>query len=98
MSVLASTDAVTWLSICVKALVYATALLAMGSTLSVLMLRSLPPSEVQALKRLSVLCAIGAAFLSLARLPLRASFLMGGTLQGATEPIMLTMVSQSPLG
>jgi putative copper resistance protein D len=98
VSVLASADAVTWLSICVKALVYATALLAIGSILSVLTLRSLPSSEVQALRRLSVFCAIGAALFSLSRLPLRASFLMGGTWQGATEPMMLTMVLQSPLG
>ncbi|MDU9006432.1 copper resistance D family protein [Sedimentitalea todarodis] len=98
LNALASADAVTWLSIVVKALVYATAFLAMGSVLSIWALRRLPPSEVQALRRLSVLCAIGAALLSLARLPLRASFLMGGTWQGATDPMMLTMVSESPLG
>lgn len=98
LSALASADLVTWLSICVKALVYATALIAMGSILSILMLRRLPAPEVQTLRRLSVLCAIGAALLSLMRLPLRASFLMGGTWQGATDPMMLTMVSESPLG
>jgi len=98
LSALASADLVTWLSICVKALVYATALIAMGSILSILMLRRLPAPEVQALRRLSVFCAIGAALLSLMRLPLRASFLMGGTWQGATDPMMLTMVSESPLG
>ena len=96
LSALASADLVTWLSICVKALVYATALIAMGSILSILMLRRLPAPEVQTLRRLSVFCAIGAALLSLLRLPLRASFLMGGTWQGATDPMMLTMVSESP--
>lgn len=98
LSTLSSVDLVTWLSICVKALVYATTLLAMGSILSILALCRLPASEVQALRRLSVLCAIAAALLSLVRLPLRASFLMGGTWQGATDPMMLTMVSESPLG
>lgn len=98
LSALASADLVTWLSICVKALVYATALIAMGSILSILTLRRLPAPEVQALRRLAVFCAIGAALSSILRIPLRASFLMGGTWQGATEPMMVTMVWDSPLG
>ncbi|MDA0962022.1 MAG: copper-binding protein, partial [Proteobacteria bacterium] len=98
LSALASADLVTWLSICVKALVYAAALVAIGSVLSLLTLRRLPAPEVQALRRLAFVCAIGAAILSLLRIPLRASFLMGGTWQGATEPMMVTMVWDSPLG
>jgi putative copper resistance protein D len=98
LSALASADLVTWLSICVKALAYATALIAMGSVLSILTLHRLPAPEVQALRRLAVFCAIGAAVFSLLRIPLRASFLMGGTWQGATEPMMVTMVWDSPLG
>jgi putative copper resistance protein D len=95
---LASADALTWLSIVVKALVYATAFLAMGSVLNLLALSSLPASEVRRLRKTSVVCAIGAGLFSVLRVPLRASFLMGGTWQGATEPMMLTMVSESPLG
>lgn len=98
LSALASADTVTWISICVKAVVYATALLAAGSVLTVLTLRSLPSREVQSLKWLAVGCAVMAAVMSLARLPLRASFLMGGTWQGGTDPIMLAMVWDSPLG
>ena len=98
LSALASADLLTWVSICIKALVYAAALIAMGSILSILTLRRLPAPEVQALRRLAVFCAIGAAILSLLRVPLRASFLMGGTWQGATEPMMVTMVWDSPLG
>lgn len=98
LSALASADLVTWLSICVKALAYATTLIAMGSVLSILTLRRLPAPEVQALRRLAAFCAIGAAVFSLLRIPLRASFLMGGTWQGATEPMMVTMVWDSPLG
>jgi putative copper resistance protein D len=98
ISALASADPVTWISICVKALVYATTLLAMGSILSLLTLRKLPAREVHSLKWIAVACAIAAAVSSLARLPLRASFLMGGTWQGATEPMMLAMVWDSPLG
>ncbi|WP_282063620.1 copper resistance D family protein [Roseobacter litoralis] len=98
LSALASADAVTWLSICVEALVYAATLLAMGSILSILTLGRLPASEVQALRQLSVLCAIAVAPLYLLRLPLQASFLMGGTWQGATDPMMLAMVADSALG
>lgn len=98
LSALASADLVTLVSICVKALVYATALLAAGSVLTLLTLRSLPSDEVQFLRQAAVSCAALAAVLSLARLPLRASFLMGGTWQGATDPMMLMMVSESPLG
>jgi putative copper resistance protein D len=97
-SALTSADPVTWISIGVKALVYATTLLAAGSVLTLLTLRSLPAREVRSLKWLAVFCAVVAAVMSLARLPLRASFLMGGTWQGATEPMMLAMVWDSPLG
>lgn len=98
LSVLAEADAVTWLSIGVKALVYAAALLAMGSVLSLVALRGLPASERRVLRRWAAFWAIGAAFLSLVRLPVRASFLMGGTWQGATDPMMLQLAVQSPLG
>ena len=98
LNALASADVVTWLSIILKALVYATAFLAMGSVLNLLTLRRLPASEVSKLRQMSFVCAIGAALFSVLRVPLRASFLMGGTWQGATEPMMLTMVWESPLG
>ncbi|EAQ23079.1 copper resistance D family protein [Roseovarius sp. 217] len=95
---LSSADGVTWLSICVKVMVYASTLLAAGSVLAVLFLRSLPEAEQHRLRQMAVLMAIAAAILSLLRLPIRASFLMGGTWAGATEPMMLNMVMNSPLG
>lgn len=98
LTALVSADLITWLSICIKALVYATVLIAMGSILCILALRRLPASEVHVLRRLAAFCAIGAALLSLLRIPLRASFLMGGTWQGATDPVMVMMVWESPLG
>jgi putative copper resistance protein D len=98
LSALGAADAVTWLSIGVKTLVYGATLLAMGSVLILVSLRSLPASEGRALGRMAVVCALVAGLLSVLRLPLRASFLMGGTWQGATDPMMLTMVSESPLG
>jgi putative copper resistance protein D len=98
LDALSSAGGVTWLSICVKAMVYATTLLAAGSVLAVLFLRSLPSTEQRILRRTAFLMAIVAAVLSLARLPIRASFLMGGTWAGATDPMMLNMVMDSPLG
>lgn len=98
LTLLASADLVTWMSICVKALAYATTLMAVGSVLALLSLRPLPPEEMRALRRSALVCAVLAAVVSLARLPLRASFLMGGTWQGASDPVMLAMVSESPLG
>lgn len=98
LDALSSSDGVTWLSICVKAMVYASTLLAAGSVLAVLFLRSLPEAEQHRLRQTAALMAIAAAILSLLRLPIRASFLMGGTWAGATEPMMLNMVMGSPLG
>jgi putative copper resistance protein D len=98
LSALAATEPLVWISICVKALVYAASLTAAGSALCAVALRGLPPPEVGMLKRIAAVCAIAAALVSLARLPLRASFLMGGTWQGAVDPLMLGMVADSPLG
>jgi putative copper resistance protein D len=98
LSAIASADALTWISICVKALVYATSLTAAGSVLCIIFLRALPESEVRVLTRFAVWLALAAAVLSLARIPLRASFLMGGTWQGGTDPMILGMVLESPLG
>lgn len=98
LSALASADGVTWISIAVKALVYGTSLLAAGSVLCTVSLRGLPPIEVRRLAQLAAICAVAAAVLSLMRIPLRASFLMGGTWQGAVDPMILNMVMQSPLG
>lgn len=98
LSTLASADAVTWVSIVVKALVYAASLLAAGSVLCAISLRALPPLELRRLARLAAFCAVAAAVLSFARIPLRASFLMGGTWQGAYNPMILNLVMESPLG
>jgi putative copper resistance protein D len=95
---IATVDALTWVSICVKALVYAASLAAAGSVLCIIFLRALPVSEIVVLKRFAVWLALAAGVLSLIRIPLRAGFLMGGTWQGATDPMILSMVVQSPLG
>lgn len=98
ISALSSADAVTWLSISVKAMAYATTLLAAGLALTVLFLRTLPEDEERSLGGIAVLMAMASAFFSVLRLPIRASFLMGGTWAGALDPMILSMVLESPLG
>lgn len=98
LSAVASAEALIWISICVKALVYATSLTAAGSVLCVIFLRALPVSEVRMLKRFAIWLALAAAVLSIAQIPLQADFLMGGIWQGGTDPMILGMVAQSPLG
>lgn len=98
MAALASADAVTWLSICIKAMVYATTLLAAGLVLILLSVRTLPEDEDRRLRRIAVLMAIASAVFSVLRLPIRASFLMGGTWAGAMDPMIFGIVLESPLG
>jgi copper resistance protein D len=98
LNALLSADGIIWLSICIKMLVYASALLAAGSVLAVLFLRNLPAAEQRRLRRTAVVTGVAAAALSLLRLPIRASFLMGGTWGGAMDPMMLNIVMDSPLG
>lgn len=98
MAALASADANTWLSILVKTLAYAATLVAAGSVLVVVSLRGLSADGRAVLRRMAAVTALAAAALSVLRVPVRASFLMGGSLEGAIDPIMLGIVADSPLG
>lgn len=98
LAALTSADAVTWLSISVKALAYAATLSAIGSVLVLVVLRELSEGGRTALRLTAVASALAAALFSALRLPVRASFLMGGTWDGATDPMILGMVADSPLG
>lgn len=98
IAALVSADAVTWVSILVKTLAYAATLIAAGSVLVSVGLRELTGDGRAALRRIAVIAALGAAVLSILRVPVRASFLMGGTLDGAVDPMMLGIVTESPLG
>lgn len=95
---LASADAITWLSIVVKALAYASSLSAVGAVLVMASLRELSEDGRASLRRTAVLSAIAAAIFTVLRLPVRASFLMGGTWDGALDPVILGLVAESPLG
>lgn len=98
LNAIAAADMLMWVSIFMKSLAYATTLVAAGSVLCILTLKTLPQSEVRTLKRLAAISALASVLVSLARLPLRASFLVGGTWQGATDRALLTMVAEGPLG
>lgn len=95
---LASADAVTWLAILLKSLTYAATLLAAGSVIVRLGLRRLSDDGRAALVRLAIGSALVAAALSLLRVPVQASFLMGGTWAGAVDPAIIAMVADGPLG
>jgi len=98
LATLTSADALTWMSILVKALTYATTLVAAGSVLVACALRRLDAEMRRSLARIAVVSALAAAALSLLRFPVRASFLMGGSLDGALDPAILGMVADGPLG
>lgn len=98
LSALASADAVTWASIVVKAFAYAATLGAIGSVLVLALLRDLSESGRVAVRRTASLSAFAAAIFSVLLLPLRASFLMGGTWDGAMDPMILDLVADSPIG
>ena len=95
---LSSIDAAIWLSILVKAVAYATTVLAIGSVLILCLLRGLSADGQKMLRRIAVASAIAAAFFTALRLPLQASFLMGGTFEGALDPMILSLVVEGPLG
>lgn len=98
LATLASADAVTWVSIAVKVLAYATTLSAIGAVLVLACLRPLTEAGRGALRKTAALSAGAAAILTALRLPVQASFLMGGTWEGALDPRILDMVADSPLG
>lgn len=98
ISALASADATAWLSVLVKTLAYAATLFAAGSVLVSAGLRELTEDGRVSLRRMAVIGALAAAVLSGLRVPVRTSFLMGGSIGGATDPMMLGTVAGSPLG
>ena len=91
-------DGITAVSILVKAGAYLASLAAAGSALALLGLSRFDCDTARAVRRLAVAGAVAAALLSAFRIPVRASFLMGGTFPGAIDPAILGMVADSPLG
>lgn len=91
-------DAVTAVEILVKTGASAASLVAAGSTLCLLALSRLDDPTRRSVQRVATAAAIVAGVASALGVPVRASFLMGGTLTGAFEPGIIAMVAGSPLG
>ena len=98
LSTLFDVDGVTAVEILVKTAAYSASLAAAGSVLARLTLSRLDGETARATRRLAVAGAAAAAVASVLRVPVRASFLMGGTFSGAFEPTIVGMVVESPLG
>ena len=99
MTGLAPIDGLALLAMAAKAAGYATALLAMGGVLFVAAFRTLADADVL---RLARRLAAGAALVGLvvlaARFGIRAARISGMGWDGATDPMMLGFVWESPLG
>ncbi|MEN0087546.1 MAG: CopD family protein [Pseudomonadota bacterium] len=96
---LAPIDGLTVLAIVAKAIEYAAASLAMGGILFHLVFAKLAAPDVLRLAQRIAVCAalIGLTVLAL-RFGIRAARISGMGLEGATDPVMLGFVWQSPLG
>ena len=91
-------DGVTAVEILVKTAAYLASIAAAGSALALRFLSRLDGPTAQAVQRLAVAGAIVAAAASVLRIPVRASYLMGGSFAGAFDPAIVGMVIESPLG
>ncbi|MGB5742172.1 MAG: CopD family protein [Sedimenticolaceae bacterium] len=98
LDVLGSIDELTFVSIVVKTLVYGTTLVAAGSALVIVSLKSIDSAAKKRLRWLAVGSAVFAALFSVSRILVRASFLDGGTWAGAIDPVLVQIVIDSPLG
>ncbi|SEN31845.1 copper resistance D family protein [Palleronia pelagia] len=99
MTGLETIDALAVLAICAKAAGYAAALTAMGGALfAAVFARAADPDTLRLARRMAaVAAAIGLAVLAL-RFGIRAARISGMGVAGATDPMMLGFVWQSPLG
>ena len=86
LSTVLDIDGVTTVEILVKTGAYAACLAAAGSAFARLALSRLDGGTARTVGRLAVAAAVAGATLSVARIPVRASFLMGGTLLGGLRP------------
>lgn len=91
-------DGVTALEILVKPAASAACLAAAGSAFALLALARFDGATARSVRQTTVAAAALAASLSALRLPVRASFLTGGSVAGALDPAIVGMVAESPLG
>ncbi|MBF9029059.1 hypothetical protein HKCCE3408_01510 [Rhodobacterales bacterium HKCCE3408] len=97
LAALASLDGIQMVSALVKALTYVSVLVAAGSVLVLVAIPEFDEPAQRTLRRAAVATALIGILFTAARLPVRAAFLWGGA-DGATDPAMLGIVADSPLG
>ena len=98
LSTVLDIDGVTTVEILAKTGASAGSLAAAGSALALLALTRFDGATARSIRRTAVAAAAFAAAASVLRIPVRASFLMGGTFSGAFDPAIVGMVVESPLG
>lgn len=99
MTGLAPIDGLAILAVAAKAAGYAAGLLAMGGVLFVALFRSRADADVLRLaRRLAAGAALAGLVVLAGRLGIRAARISGMGWDGATDPVMLGFVWQSPLG
>lgn len=91
-------DAVTAVEILVKTGASAASLTAVGSALVLLALPRFDDATTRSVRRIALAAVALAAAFSILQLPVRASFLMGGSVAGAFDPAIVGMVAGSPVG
>ena len=91
-------DAVTGVEILLKTAASAGSLAAAGSALALLSLTRFDGAAARSVRRTAVAAVAIATAASVLRIPVRASFLMGGSMAGAFDPAIVGMVVESPLG
>ena len=91
-------DGIAAVSILVKAGAGLASLVAAGSVLALLGLSRLDDESARTVRRLAVSVAVVAGVVSAIRIPVRASFLAGGSLSGSVDPVLVGMVADSPIG
>ena len=85
-------------AIAAKAIGYALALLAVGGTLFIAIFRELPIDVAQLVKRTILWSTLIGALVLALRFGIRAARISGMGIAGMTEPVMLGLVWNSPLG
>ena len=98
LSTVLDIDGVTAVEILAKTGASAGSLAAAGSALALLALTRFDGGTARSIRRTAAAAAAFAAAASVLRIPVRASFLMGGTFSGAFDPAIVGMVAESPLG
>lgn len=98
LSAVLDIDGVTAVEIAVKTAVSAGSLAAAGSALALLSLTRFDGAAARFVRRTAVTGAVFAAAASVLRIPVQASFLMGGSMAGAFDPAIAGMVVDGPLG